>query len=87
MKQNKLIQLRVSKAFKRNVEKIASARGLPTSTFIKFLIKRELKNDPLWIDSQNKQKKKTLSEELISSLRAIKKHSENEATKIIKNLE
>jgi len=48
MKQDKIIQIKVSPKFKSILKKIAANRGLPLSTYIKFILTQELKKDPLW---------------------------------------
>ncbi|MBU0975881.1 MAG: hypothetical protein ABIE03_06160 [Patescibacteria group bacterium] len=67
MVQNDLIQIKVSSRFKSLLKKVSEARGLPLSTYIKFMITEELKGDPLWnslegIEDQSKAVEKYIAE-------------------------
>lgn len=48
MQQNQIIQLKVSPKFKKSLQSLAESRGLPLSTYIKFILAEQLKSDPLW---------------------------------------
>ncbi len=48
MKQDEIIQIRVSPRFKEMLKKIADQRGLPLASYIKFNLMEALKTDPIW---------------------------------------
>ena len=47
IKQDKLIQIKVSQRFKERLQKIAQFRGLPLSTYIKFVLTEYIKNEEI----------------------------------------
>ena len=55
MKQDDLIQIKVSKRFKKMLKNLATVRGLPLSTYIKFVLSEQLKEDPLWNEIEDKE--------------------------------
>lgn len=73
MKQDKLIQIKVSKRFKNMLKQVAKGRGLPLSTYIKFVLSEELKKDPVWNEIEEKQDQSKHIQNLLQGLDKSKK--------------
>ncbi|MDD3646937.1 MAG: hypothetical protein PHS44_00345 [Candidatus Dojkabacteria bacterium] len=87
MVQDDLIQIKVSSRFKNMLKKISQARGLPLSTYIKFMLTEQLKTDPLWNSLESLNDQSELVDKYIKALnKKEKKVTPKKAQEIISNL-
>lgn len=73
MIQDKLIQIKVSSKFKRMLMKLAETRGLPLSTYIKFVLTEKLQVDPIWNQLESEESKRKEIDEFTEELSKVKK--------------
>jgi antitoxin component of RelBE/YafQ-DinJ toxin-antitoxin module len=68
IKQDEVIQIKVSGVMKKLLTKIAEQRGLPLSTFIKYVLFEYLKKDNLWEDLETKEVQDSIVQKFIEEI-------------------